>query len=254
MHQEKNPIFKKFEYNLTIIASLSSIASIVLLIFNSHTTGVIALLLLLIFLILIYIRFFLALKKLLFISFPDGFIKLSTEVIYSTIDGKFITYENYKFLQCKQPILNEFSHNFKWSGSKTPIIKSNFQIVSGDIIKRDKDNFDSIMLKFTDPVFFNQVFVVHTKMELDDSDNRSKPYIETKIDTPLKLLSVRVELKHKDISYIEKAQLRRKKINATLNAEYEDLDYISFDQNSKSYHLTLCNPEPGYYYRLDWTK
>lgn len=180
----------------------------------------------------------------------NGYYKFATYLNYSTKDGQHIVYELQKYLQCKTFMMDDHIHDFYWTGTNPPIVSSTLQEFKRVIKGANKGDYDKVLLKFKTPLLYNDFSIVHIKMDLDDSDNSSKPFCSQKIIEKVQLISFRIELKHLENN--QEARLERKKINTQLDQEYELVEYISFDQNSRSYSYNLFDPEVGYSYRIKW--
>lgn len=233
---------------------LSSIASILGLIFLWVNDPMKANIALGFFCVSLFIILFTIIKTLnsnLACSSPNGYVTDSSYIRYFTRDGSNIEYETYKYIQCKKLLLTEHEHGFRWSGTQEPEIFSDIQKVQ-KIQKTSNDTYDKITLKFKNPLRYNECETIHLKMKLDDSDGKSEKYLETRLMSPLKLLRWKIELLHKNEGYNGRATLKKKKISDDFNHQYCDVKTISFDTITKSYDLSLPWPEPGYYYRLEW--
>lgn len=112
----------------------------------------------------------------------------STFVKYETLDGNMITYEAYKLIQAKKPILTELDYSFKWTGSHLPIISSDLQDVTNIVDENDATKYDRAILKFKKPIYYNQNCVIHFKAILDDTDKKSKPYVCSRVCTEIDII------------------------------------------------------------------
>jgi hypothetical protein len=236
-----------------ILASIASILGMVLLLFTDPIKANVALGFFCVAILVILYKLLHTLNSYLKCGTENGYTTDSTYVRYSTRDGINIEYEVYKYIQCKKLLMTKIKYGYHWSGSQEPLITSDIQEV-GDIVKSENGTYDSVFLKYKNPLKYNECETVHTKMILDDSDGTSKPYIESRITIPLKLLRWKVELHHKDEGYKGRAVFKRKKIGDDFNHNYEDIKTIAFDPVSKSYDHSMPWPEPGYFYRIDWEK
>jgi hypothetical protein len=116
---------------------------------------------------------------------------------------------------------------------------------------KNPSNYDRAILKFKNPLKFNDSCVLHFKADLDDTDQKSDTYVSNRILKPVDVIHLRVILKHKSNS--SNAVLERKKIDS-VSQNFIELKEIAFDLNSKSYEHHLLNPEVGYIYRLRWER
>ncbi|RTY77488.1 hypothetical protein EKL97_15365 [Flavobacterium sp. LS1P28] len=178
----------------------------------------------------------------------------SSFVKYETLDGNIITYETYKLIQSKKPILTEMEYSFKWTGTHLPKITSDLQDVVNIVDEQDVTKYDKALLKFRKPIYYNQNCVVHFKAELDDVDKKSLPHVETRVLNEIDIVHYRIILKHKPLEYNQNAILQKCKINSNVSSSFEKIREIPFDTLTKSYEYHLLNPEIGYYYRISWER
>ena len=239
--------FGCIEYFVTITGSIASIISLLTLTFQDKINAIFALFFIIVFLVLLLLR------ALLFkFKHPSGAIKISTLNKYVTENGKNICYEVRKHIQSKKFVLRHYHHKFKWSGSNEPKIFSDLQ----EVLLTTRGNnieYDEIKLKFKKPLFYNEIGLIHLKMDLDDSDNKSKPYLAIKVEEPTKMIQFQCVLKYKPDGYDNKARLYRYKINSPIFSE-STIKKVNFDLITKSYDETVYNPDVGYYYVLKWEK
>src|SRR5574343_533721 len=132
--------------------------------------------------------------------YPDGFLPLSSFVRYVCSDGKHISYELFRHIQIKQPYMSSFKHKFSWSGTQQPKCESDLQEIgkTEDVPGRTTK---SLELKFKKPRIYNDVEIIHVKMQIDDSDQKSGTYISQTVHMPIKLICFRVELLSADAKY-----------------------------------------------------
>jgi hypothetical protein len=186
--------------------------------------------------------------------YPEGFLPLSAFVRYVTSDGYNITYEIFRHIQIKRPYLSNFDHPFNWTGSHEPKCESDLQYIckiSSVVGKTTK----LLQLKFKKPRIYNDVEIIHFRMELDDSDHKSQTYVGQNVHDPIRLVCFRVELLHANQAYYNKvAVVSRKRVDNGTNSLDEILVRVKFDQATKSYYHQVTDPEPGYNYRLTWER
>lgn len=152
--------------------------------------------------------------------------------------------------------MNEFRHNFMWSGSKEPSIQSDMQTVGNviEITREDGSKRKVVPLIFKDTLLYNSCEVIHLLMNIDDSDGVSKPFISLDINEPIKSIHFRVDLLHAQQNYYgNKAVLTCQSIEKH-REEPRRLREVSFDPVSKSYSCLEVNPKAGYSYKLSWEK
>lgn len=185
---------------------------------------------------------------------PTGFLPLSSFAKYATSDGKNITYEMFRHLQIKLPCTSHFEHKFMWTGSTPPKVESDIQEV-GQINSIPGETTKSIKLKFKKAKIYNDVEVIHLNMSMDDSDNKSKTFLQHNVSSPISFISFKVELLHAGAAYFGKhATLSRKDLLKGVRANTEFLQIYPFDAMSKSFSCNMNNPEPGYSYTLSWDR
>lgn len=184
-------------------------------------------------------------------SSTSEFESKSTFIKYETLDGTNISYDVYKLIQCKRPILTQYDYNFKWSGTHLPKISSELQKVEHILNSKDPSSYDKAVLKFSKPLSYNESCVINFKADLDDSDRQSETYISNRILRLVDIIHYRVVLRHKEEN--SNAIIERRKIDSA-SQTFEKVREIAFDKTSKSYEYPLLNPELGYIYRIRWDR
>lgn len=240
---------------LNILTSLSSLASIIGLIilgFKETTNAIIALCFmcggLLILLGCLIWGIFTFIRR----NNENDHLKVSVFTKFETLDQTHSIFETYRVIQSKRLVLTKIEQNFKWSGTNLPKISSKLQDVH-DVVINNHD-YDKAILFFRRPLLYNETGVVHFKAETDDFDNKAKPYLDYRVDTFVNIIHYRVILKNKDDVFDKPAKVLRKAINSRTSNDYEEIGSITFDQKAKCYEYYLTNPEPGYFYRIQWEK
>lgn len=235
-------------------ASFASVLSLFFYFTDKPTAVIIALVSFILFLALLLLKIWLLINTFLKTHHPKGYQSNFSFIKYHTEDGKHITHEVYKDIQCKQSIMPEYVHGFKWSGTIEPKISSNLQGY-GPITKSTNPNdYDKVVFNFKAPLLYNQSAVLHVIMELNDCDGQAKPYIESKIDNPIQVIAYRIELLHKGGKYKGFATISKKPINSAISVGYQTLEKLSFNHLTKSYEYFLQMPEAGHFYRIEWEK
>lgn len=237
-----------------VFASAASIISLILVFISNTTAVIVALTSFIIFLFALSFKLLSLINSYLEQIYPVGYHSNFAFIKYTTIDGKHIVYESYKALQCKMPIMLEYNHGFKWSGNKPPVIKSSLQTLGTIIPATNNTDYDRIPFCFTNPLLYNQSAVLHINMELDDSDGKSSPYLESRVASPVEVICYRVELFHKDKKYKSDAKIYKRLINAVITPKDELITSVPFNQLTKSFEYFLLKPQMGYYYRMEWEK
>ena len=236
-----------------IVAGICSIASLLLLLFCHKVSAYVALGLFILF--LLSIIFLLCYWACQFIKkeYPEDYVRISAFSTYETADGVKGIYERYRIIQSKRLVMNSIWFQFKWSGSKMPRLSSNLQTIEGNPIDGGKD-YDRIKLIFKNPLRFNDTATIHFRAEVDDIDGKAAPYDCYKVETPIQLIHFRITLKHKPNDFNKPAKLQRCLIDSPRHTNFETIENIPFDQNSKSYQYDVNHPKVGYFYRILWEK
>lgn len=242
-----------FSGKFAFFASLASILGLVFLFIADKLALFIALAFFCLMLLTFTIYLIYTLYKVLDIKQTDHENR-STFIKYETLDGNCITYETYKLIQVKKPVLTEMDYNFKWTGTHLPKITSDLQEVINIVDEHDPTKYDRALLKFKKPIYYNQSCVLHFKAILDDVDKVSLPHVETRVTSEVDIIHYRIILKNKPLEFSKNAILEKRKITSAINASFEKIKEISFDSTTKSYEYHLLNPEIGYYYRISWKK
>ncbi|PUA20377.1 hypothetical protein C7W93_11650 [Glaciimonas sp. PCH181] len=199
-------------------------------------------------------QIFIISKKVLSQTHPSGFLPLSSIAKYVTSDGKNLEFETLRHLQIKRPFLRHIDHAFHWTGSKEPKVSSEIQIVQP--VKRSQNTTaSSVKMIFPRTRIYNDVEVVHIKMLIDDSDEKSETYLSMRVQAPICLISFQVDLLHVTQRYHgESAKFTRSLIENGSAAVIEDIKIIQFSASTKSFFHMVTNPEPGYEYKLWWPR
>ncbi|WP_162055060.1 hypothetical protein [Pontibacter pamirensis] len=234
------------------IAALASILSLVVIFFASKPAAYAAAAFIVIAVLFLVYKLCIVLDRFVKNTHPDEFLNHSLFIRYSTTDRYNIEFEVFKHIQCKRMFQTEYPYKFKWSGSKQPLISSSMQIVDNSITSSGQDSYDSVILRFREPLYYNDTAVVHFKANLDDRDLASATHLETKISYKTSVIHFRAELLYKNGKKIKPAVLERKKIESTLSTHYEPVLEVPFI--GKSYQHHLITPEIGYFYRLRWDR
>lgn len=248
-----NSIYKVLEKRIVFWSAIASIISLIFFFIYNLWAVIISLSLFCLILLLLTYKLISSINKLLIFKHPTGFLRNSNIVRYSTIDGSKIEFEVYRHIQCKRVVMHEFNYPFKWSGSHSPLITSKLQDVLS-VTGTRPEQWDEAILRFRKPLFYNENAIIHFFATLDDTDHKSGTHVESKVDSPVDIIITRIELKYKKASFDKPATLKRRKITAATNVNYEELQSIPFDKVSKSYEHAMINPETDYYYRIEWER
>lgn len=238
-----------------ISAATASIISLCYVLISNKVAVILALVSIIIFLLVLLFKL---------ISLIDGYLKqvYSMGEHYSnfifkkmtTTDGKHFVYDVYIDIQCKKPIMLEGKYNFKWSGTLPPVIKSNLQKLGTIVRAQNSTDFDYINYYLVNPLLYNQSAVLHINMELNDSDGKASPHLETKVEVPVEVICYRVELTNKTAKYNSAAKIYKRLIKAEITPKNELVNSVQFNKATKSFEYFLIKPEIGYYYRMEWEK
>lgn len=237
---------------LGLIAGLLGVSA--LMIFEDETKAWIALVVFIGFLVFAAFRIYRISASYIAQRYPKGYLPLSCFARYVTSDGNNITYELFRHIQVKKPVMAFFDHKYMWSGTKEPRCESDLQVVDshaqvpGETTKRLK-------LKFKHARIYSDVEIVHLRMKIDDSDHRSGTFLHQTVESPIRVLCFRVELLHAEAIYNGKmATVTRRCIENGHAAISETLATIPFEASTKSFFYQISDPEPGYYYQLSWDR
>ncbi|WP_281297822.1 hypothetical protein [Flavobacterium limnophilum] len=242
-------IFSKQFY---FFASLASVIGLVLVFTNDKHSVVIALAFFCLMLLIFTLSLLYTLFKITGLNNND-FESKSTFVKYETSDCKNITFEIYKLIQSKKPILSDYSFNFKWSGSVIPTITSDLQEVINVMDLQDPTQYDKAILKFKKPVYYNDNQVIHFKALLNDVDRKSETFVSNRITQEVDIIHYRIILKYKAENYDTNAILEKRKIDS-INTNFEKVTEIGFDSVTKSYEYHLLKPDLNFIYRIIWER
>ena len=236
------------------LASFCPIASLILLFVNNKIACIVALAICCIGLIAIVFGILRAINKLILDNSDKEQRGISSFYVHQSNDGRKSTFETYRLIQSKRLFLTEIPYNFKWSGTKHPVLTSNSQTIENVCYNNDKNKWDGARIKFNKPLRYNECTVVNVKTNNDDYDNTAKPWISCKLETPIDMMLFRVMLSYKPSEYKAVAIFERKRIDSEIDGEFEYLECVEFNSGNKLYSFCKTNPEPGYIYRLRWEK
>lgn len=182
----------------------------------------------------------------------NGHIVKSAFSTYISLDGKRISYDSFLHIQCKKIWMEKYDWKYNWTGEDIPVIKSKIQKIDRLIDAKDQYKFATAILKFSKPILYNETIPVHFSSIMNDDRCVSKTHLLQRVTNPTDIVSFKAILPYKKSA--TNAILERKKINSTVDNEYELIDYISFNAETKSYSTELVSPEIGYFYRLRWER
>jgi hypothetical protein len=236
-------------HTLAALASLVSLAGMLLI---GEWQATIALLSIILFLVALLLLAYAWMRGYLHAKYPDGYSRISTFVRYST-DGATVRYETYKNIQCRQPVMSSIRYGFKWTGSRAPVVTSALQEVRTRTDGGPND-YDRVELVFPQPLLYGECAVVHHGMEMNDSDAASSPHVEFRVTEPVQLIVWRIELRHVHRGHRRDARVTRRPIDARFSTRPEPILAVPFDPVGRGYEYHIRRPEPGYFYRLEWDR
>lgn len=254
MHQINDFLKTYIGSAFTLVASVCSIVSLGLMFIGDKNAVIIALFTILLGFSIIIIRIIIGINRIIKVDSAEEYKRISSIYVYESANGINSTFEVFRTIQCKRLFLSSIPYNFKWTGSNTPMISSLIQEVTPLTMSSSKNEWDTLLIKFPSPLRYNQCAVVNIKTENDDSDGTAKPWISSRLDSPIEMMSYRVLLSYKPNGYNVPALFERKKIDTQIDGDYEHIDSVPFNSCHKSYFYTVVNPDAGYIYRLRWEK
>ena len=102
------------------IASFASIIGLIVVFCSQQYAVIVALIAFCFVLLLMLIGVLVAINKFIKSNYKDAYKKVSSFYIYRSDDGIKSTFETYRLIQCKRPILSEIEYKYKWTGTKLP--------------------------------------------------------------------------------------------------------------------------------------
>lgn len=237
------------------LASLCSIASLVLFFINNKLACIIALIVLCCGLIILLSGILRGINKMINDNSEEDYKRIGAFLSFQSSNGVTGTYELFRMIQSKRLFLPEIQYNFKWDGPHPPKMSSRSQIITDMKHNPDKNTWDGAKIRFKQPLKYNECAVISVKCVFDDYNQIPQPHVTTKVAAPIDIITFIILLTYKPQDYNSPATLKRKKINPEFDSgEYEPINSVPFDTNHKSYFYCLTNPEPGYYYKIEWEK
>lgn len=234
-------------------ASLASIIGLIITFASNNNAISIALFTFCLVLIILLIAGLFAINKIIIRNYPSEYKKVSSFYIFQCDDGVHSTFETYRLIQCKRPLLTELNYRYRWSGSISPKISSENQLIEEQPTK-DKEGYNNAIIRFKKPLTYNESAVLHIKTENDDADNKALPYLSCVIDTPIDIMQFRILLAYKADNYSGMAYIMRKRIHAKKKDKYQTIGSATFNQKYKQFFYVLSRPDAGYIYRIEWKK
>lgn len=238
----------------SFIASLCSIASLVLMFINSKLACIIALLVFCLGVLTLLYGIMRGINKMINDNSREEYKRIASFFSFQSDDGVKSTFEVFRMIQSKRLFLTAIPYNFKWTGTTPPPLSSRSQTITDVRYNPDKNQWDEATIRFPQPLKYNECAVVNVKTENDDHDNTAQPYLTSKLDAPIDVITFRVLLAYKPQDYNKPAKLQRKKIDAEIDGGYEVIGSVPFEKEHKLYYHCLINPEPGYIYKIEWEK
>lgn len=239
---------------LGILGSLCSIAGLVMCFSNNKTAIIISLSVVILCLLVVVVQILRVINRFVNENSTEEYKRISTSLTFRSIDSIKSSFEVYRTIQCKRLFLSEIPYNFKWTGTVPPKIDSLSQKISPLVHNQNKNEWDVAKIIFPRPLTYNECTVINIKTTNEDTDNTAKPWISSRLDTPIEVLVFRVLLSHKEKAYSASAIFERKKLLSQIDGDFEFVESVEFDKEHKLYYHSVSNPEPGYIYRLRWEK
>lgn len=235
-------------------ASMCSIASLVLFFINNELACIIALCLFCCCLFILLIGILRGINKMINDNSEENYKRIGAFLSFQSSDGVTGTYEQFRMIQSKRLFLSDIQYNFKWDGPHFPKISSRSQIITDKKHNSDKNNWDGATIRFTQPLKYNECAVINVKCDFDDYNQIPQAHVTSKVKAPIDIITFIILLTYKPQGYNSPAILKRKKINSEFDSGFETINSVPFDTNHKLYFYCLTNPDPGYYYRIEWEK
>lgn len=133
---------KKYIYPWFVdAASLASIIGLIIAFASNNNAISIALFTFCLVLIILLIAGLFAINKIIIRNYPAEYKKVSSFYIFQCDDGIHSTFETYRLIQCKRPLLTELNYRYRWSGSISPKISSENQLIDE---QPNKDKYQTI--------------------------------------------------------------------------------------------------------------
>jgi len=236
------------------LVSLCTILGFVALFIHDKTACIVAVSAFCIGLFILICGIFRAINKLVQDYSDREYRSISSFYNFQSNDGCKSTFEVYRLIQCKRLFLTGIPYNFKWTGTKVPILTSNAQTIENINHNKNKNAWDCAFIKFSHPLRYNECTVVNVKSDNDDYDGTAKPWLSCKLETPIEIMFFRVMLSYKPEGFKSPAVFERKQIGTEIDGTYEYMESVEFNAGNKQYSFCKVNPEPGYIYRLRWEK
>lgn len=238
---------------ITVASAFASILGVIIIFCASQKAVIISLTFVCIILLALLFLIIRTLNNYIKINHEGDYETIASFAEFRTDNGVTSTYDAYKLIQCKRLILTNIKYPFKWTGANTPAVSSKCQKIVGSL-SITKDNWDSVILEFLQPLLYNQSAVVHFHSDNDDTDKSSKPYISLRLKYPMAFLQIRSVITCYPENFNLPAMFERKKISDDFETKWESVASVPFDNKSCSYTYQIPNPKVGYIYRLRWEK
>ncbi len=238
----------------TGLASICSIVGLVLMFINNQLACIIALSVFCLGFIVLLYGILKAINKTILENSEKEYKSISTSYVFYSKDGRKSTLDTFRMIQCKRLFLSGIRFSFKWTGSKMSRLSSDIQTIDNVSHNDDVNKWDEAVLKFIKPLRYNECTVMHIKSENDDVDGIAKPWLSSKLESPIDMINYCVMLAYKPDGYNKPAMFERKKIDTEVDGDFEQLESVEFDSGNKLYRYCKVSPEPGFVYRLRWEK
>lgn len=239
----------------TGLASLCSILGLVLMFINSKTACIVALCVICLGFAALIWGILRGINRVILDNSEKDYKSIYTSYIYQSKDGIKSTLDTYRMIQCKRLFLTDIHFNFKWTGTKMPVLSSKTQTIENVSHNDNCNKWDEAVVKFNRPLRYNECTVMNIKSDHDDVDNTAKPWLSCKLVNPIEMITYHVMLFHiKRMVIMNLLFLSVRKLIWMLMAILNIIESVAFDGGNKVYSFSIVNPEPGYIYRLRWEK
>lgn len=238
----------------TLIASIASIVGLIITFCSDDKAVIIALCSIILSLSILVAGFIYLVYKIIKQNNKNEYNRISSFFVFRSEDGVRSTFETYRLIQCKRPILTDIEYKYKWTGSILPRMSSEKQIIEQLPPNNDKNKWDTAIIKFKRPLIYNESTVIHIKTENDDSDGTASPWLEGSVSSSVEILQFRVMLGYKPDGYRQNAVFERLRKDSEVGNNFTFICHVPFEDTYKQYFHICINPDPGYIYRLRWEK
>lgn len=236
-----------FENHVQYISAIITIVAFVVdKVFTSKWAAIAALLVYSVAVTVLMVSIYRTFEKSMKSRTSKGYQKLAATSIFRSDDKVNACFEMRRYIQCKSTVLKTVTHDFKWKGSGSPVIKYYGKVLD-PIFNREKEEYDSVEIPLNRELVYNESAIVPIKFESSYSD--AEKVITHKVEEPIDSIDFKIMLGFKNNDGV--ATLYKKKIGAKVECDFERVATINFNRNFRMYEYTLY-PEIGYLYKIVW--